>query len=98
MGIVATAGLDNLPRDLRKSATTAAVQVRADTDRLRDQRATVERAIISDPALFARKVGPWREQLNRAQAQMKDADAQAAALSKLAEANRRQDRAQVEEN
>jgi hypothetical protein len=97
MAIVATAGLDSLPRELRSSAQAAAEQVRADRSRLEANRAAIERAVSAEPALFAARVAAWRDRLNRAETRLGEAETQAASLRTLAGENHRSDRQQVEQ-
>ncbi|HBY58362.1 MAG TPA: hypothetical protein DEH78_00980 [Solibacterales bacterium] len=96
MGIVATAGLDNLPRRLRTSVEAAGPQLATDRSQLEEQRAAIERALTDEPDLFRAQAPGWREKLVQTQARLAQAAAELTALQTLAQANRRSDRERVE--
>src|SRR5687767_1523760 len=97
MGIVATAGLDNLPSRLRGSVAVAGTQLASDRTRLMENRSAIEQALGSEPALFAGKAADWQQRLNGTQLRLKQAETQWVSLQTLAQANRREDRQKVEE-
>ncbi|MBI4906688.1 MAG: hypothetical protein HY820_23875 [Acidobacteria bacterium] len=97
MGIVATAGLDNLPNNLRASAITASAQVSNDRTHFEEQRKRIEQALRDDPALFRTQSAAWKSRIEQAQTEVSKAEAEASALKKLAEGNRREDAKKVEE-
>ena len=92
MAFVATAGLDSLPRELRKSAESAVTQVASAKSQFESDRAAIRNALASDPALFASRADQWQSQLKASEAKLGDAEARAAKLKALADANRREDR------
>jgi hypothetical protein len=97
MAMVATAGLDKLPRELRASVQTTTEQVQTDRSRFQANRAAVESAVAAEAALFAVRAPVWRERLNQAEARLREAETQAASLRTLADENRREDRDKVEQ-
>jgi hypothetical protein len=96
MAIVAMAGLDNLPRQLRSRAEGASTQIQSDRKHFESNRAAVERALTTEPDLFRTQTAPWRDEIRKAQAQLGEAEITVTSLRGLAEANRRQDRQTVE--
>jgi hypothetical protein len=98
MAIIAVAGLDSLPRDLRGRVQAATASFAADRGRFEENRAAVERALTAEPDLFRAQAASWRQRLSTAQAKLGEADAKSAELRKLAEANRRDDREKVEKD
>jgi hypothetical protein len=97
MGIVAVAGLDNLPRELRSTVQTAATRLETDRGRFDQNRAAVERALAAEPDLFRTQAAGWRERMSKAGVRLGDANAQLTTLRALAETNRREDREKVEQ-
>jgi hypothetical protein len=97
MAIVAVAGLDKLPRELRSSVQAAAAQVQSDRSRFDENRAAIGRAIAADPELFRAQAALWRERLDRAQSKLSATESQAATLKTVVEENRREDREKVEQ-
>lgn len=95
MAFVAVAGLDNLPRELRRSAEAAVTQVADAKSQFESERAAIRNALASDPALFASRAAQWRSQLDASETKLRDAESRATKLKALAEANRRQDRESV---
>jgi hypothetical protein len=98
MAIVATAGLDNLPRHLRSRVNAASTQLQSDRSQFESNRVAVERAIVAEPDLFRTRAASWRERIRKAQAQLGEAETTMTSLRRLAEANRREDRESVERN
>ena len=60
MAIVATAGLDNLPRNLQSSVVAASEQISKDRTSFEEQRKKIERALQQEPALFRTRAAAWR--------------------------------------
>jgi hypothetical protein len=91
MVIVATAGLDNLPRDLRKSIDAAAASFQTDRSQFAQDRDFVNRAVSDEPALFRTKAAGYRDRLQRDDSCFVSAATELAALQQLHKANRRTD-------
>src|SRR3974377_2214657 len=96
MVIVATAGLDNLPRSLRTSVAAAATQLDTDRAQFARNRDFVNRALSSEPLLFRTKETSYRERLEKDNSCLVSAAAEFAALQKLAKENKRTDAPKVE--
>lgn len=96
MVIVATAGLDNLPRPLRESIAAAAPHLSADRAAFDQNRSFIEQAIRDNPALFQAKAALWRERLDQDRSRLDASVADLMALQELAKANRRTDAAKAE--
>jgi hypothetical protein len=97
MAMVAVAGLDKLPRNVRAAVQTAGQQVKTDQGRLQANRQAIERALAADPSLFGAQAGEWRKRLDAAQTRLGEAGKQMTLLQALAEENRREDREKVEQ-
>jgi hypothetical protein len=97
MVIVATAGLDNLPRELRTSVEAASTRVNTDRTLFQQRKSSVEHALAADPALFRSKEASWREKLNADEACLANESAALASIQEIAKANRRADREKVEQ-
>jgi hypothetical protein len=95
MAIVATAGLDNLPRQLRNSVSSASAQFDGDRSTFAKNREFVEHAIQNDPALFRTKAEGWRSRLAADQARLEAAASELKTLQQLAKENRRTDAGKV---
>ncbi len=78
MALVATAGLDNLPRDLKASVAAAGARVATDRTAFAEQRSAVERAIQEEPALFRSRAAAWQAQMDRTHANITKAEAELA--------------------
>ena len=98
MALVATAGLDNLPRQLRNSVTAAGTSFAADRTAFEQNRKFIDREIQEEPALFASQAPGWRERLDKDTAQMQSAALALAALQQLAKTNRRTDAQRVQQD
>ena len=96
MVIVATAGLDHLPRQLRDSVSAASAHLTADRAAFDRNRIFIDRAIRDEPALFQGKAALWREHLDRDGARLDASATDLASLQQLAQANRRTDAGRVE--
>jgi hypothetical protein len=96
MVLVATAGLDGLPRSLKKSVEAESGVIFHDNTALEEDRADVEAAITEDPALFAGEAGDWRARLHQDNAKFANARTKLASIQQLAKANRRGDESSVE--
>jgi hypothetical protein len=96
MALVATAGLDGLPRSLKKSVEAENGVVFHDKTTLEENSVDVEAAITQDPALFAEEAGQWRARLDQDRAKFANASAKLASVQQLAKANRRGDESSVE--
>lgn len=91
MAIVATAGLDNLPRQLRESVTAAGAHLNSDRAAFARNRESIDRALGDEPAMFRLKAPLWRDRLAKDQSQLDSAASELAILQQLARANRRSD-------
>ena len=80
MVIVATAGLDHLPRQLRDSVSAASAHLTTDRAAFDRNRIFIDRAIREDPELFQGKAALWRERLDRDRVRL---DASATDLASL---------------
>lgn len=97
MGIVATAGLDNLPRQLRQSVAAAGTRLTADRATFDQNRDFIVRAVHDDPALFQTKAAQWQDRLNADRSRLDSAAAKLAILQQLSSANRRTDAEKVQQ-
>lgn len=95
MAIVATAGLDNLPRQLRHSVSAASAQFDADRATFVQNREFLERAVREHPALFRTKAETWRGRLAADQQQLDAAAAELKTIDQVAKQNRRTDAQKV---
>jgi hypothetical protein len=95
MGIVATAGLDNLPRQLRNSVAAASTHLNSDRAALAQNQDFIDRALRDEPVLFRSKADAWRGRLAKDQSQVDSAAAELTTLQQLAKANRRTDTKKV---
>ena len=95
MAIVATAGLDNLPRQLRSSVSAASTQFDADRTTFAQNRDFLEAAVRDNPALFRTKADAWRARLTADQARLDAAAAELKTLQALAKENHRTDAQKV---
>jgi hypothetical protein len=89
MVIVATAGLDNLPRDVRNQIASAKNAFTSDRAKLDQDREFVTRAVQDDPALFRTKAVPYNERMQKDAACVASAATAVAALEQLVKVNRR---------
>jgi hypothetical protein len=96
MGIVAVAGLDELPRGIRQSAQAAGTQYSADRLHFEAQRAAIESALRSEPDLFRTRAEEWRKRLAAAERSIQEGQTEASSLRSLLEADRREDRQKVQ--
>jgi hypothetical protein len=96
MVLVATAGLDGLPRSLKKSVEAESGVVSQDQEALQQDRTRIEAAIGEDPALFAKEAQAWRARLDQDNAKFANARAKLASVQQLARANRRGDESSVQ--
>lgn len=96
MAIVAMAGLDNLPRGLRKSIDAAANQLDSDRSQLAQNRGFVNRVLVDEPVLFRTKQSSYRDRLDRDSACLTSAASLLTSLQQIAKANRRADAAKAE--
>lgn len=96
MAIVATAGLDNLPRNLRKSVEAASSHLSGDRAQFNANSDFIRRGLSDEPALFRTKAGPYREHLAKDNACLASAASELSRIQELAKANRRQDAQKVE--
>lgn len=92
MAVVASAGLDNIPRSVRQSAQAAVEQLASARHQLQQNRQTVLAALASDPSLFRSQEAMFRSRLSAAESKLAAADAEEAKLKSLLQADRRQDR------
>ena len=96
MGIIATAGLDDLPGELRASVQAASGKISSDKSTFESHRAYLDRALREEPDLFASKAAEWANHLKADQAKLASAEQSVAALVALAAANKRSDADQVQ--
>lgn len=96
MVIVATAGLDNLPRHLRSSISAATAGLNSDRAQLSQTRDFVTASLTAEPALFRTKAAQYRERLDKDNACIASAASELAVLQQLGKANRRADAGRVE--
>lgn len=91
MIVVATAGLDNLPRDVRNSIGAASSKLNADQTELAQNRDYINRALSAEPVLFRVKARAYRDRLQQDSACLATAATQLATLEQIRKQNRRQD-------
>lgn len=91
MVIIATAGLDNLPRQLRSQVTAANTKLNADRTAYEQNRQWIEQEIRTEPDLFGTKAAAWRMQLDQDRNKLAAAATALAALQPIVKANRRAD-------
>lgn len=91
MGLIAVAGLDNLPKRVHASAQSAVTELAADRTRFERERGAIVQALTSDPALFASQAPEFRNRLDAAAARLAEAESHALKLKGLEQADRRQD-------
>ena len=96
MVIVATAGLDHLPRTLRESVAAATAQLAADRVAFNQNRLFIDRNVREEPALFQTKAALWRERLDKDGSRLDTSGVELDSLQQLAKANRRTDAGSVE--
>ena len=89
MIIVATAGLDNLPRSLHASVAAAGTQLNASVAAYDQDRRFIQQEIRAEPDLFRSKAAGWNAQLNKDRSQLTAAAAALASVQKIAKANHR---------
>ncbi len=92
MAFVATAGLDNLPRELHNSITTSATSLETRRSQFQQHRAAIASAIRSEPALFEQRSDAWRQKLAQDEIAFDKAASELTLLNGLKSANRRTDR------
>lgn len=91
MVIVATAGLDNLPRDVRSSISTVSTQFANDRAKFDQNREFVNRALRDEAALFRTKSSSYADRFGKDQACLTSAAAELALLEQIAKVNKRGD-------
>ena len=97
MVIVATAGLDNLPRELRKSIDSAQTKLVSDRAAIDKDREFLDKAVRDEPTLFRTRAGEWQSRIAEDRRRLDTAAAaELATLQQLAKANRRRDAEKVE--
>jgi hypothetical protein len=95
MVIVATAGLDNLPRSLHASVAAAGARLSASRAAYDRDRRFVDQEVRAEPDLFKTRAAAWNAQLDKDKSQFAAAAAALASLQKIAKANHRKDSDQV---
>ena len=85
MALVAMAGLDNLPRDLKSSVAAAQTRIATDRSTFDQQRTAINRALQDEPALFRSRSASMQAGIEQAQANISKAEAELGALQKLAQ-------------
>src|SRR5579871_3812472 len=96
MVIVATAGLDNLPRADRQAITAAVTHLNSDRATIDQTSKFIDSAIHNDPDLFQAKASMWHDRLAKDQSRLDATAVELAELQRLGKANRRADRDRVE--
>lgn len=91
MVIVATAGLDNLPRDVRNQISSATSAFTSGRAKLDQDREFVARAVRDDPALFRTKAAPYNDRMQKDAACVASAAAVVTSLQQLVKVNKRDD-------
>jgi hypothetical protein len=91
MVVVAIAGLDNLPRDVRNAIAAAASRVDTDRAQLSTHRGFVEQAVREEPALFRSKASDYSARLSASEKCLAQASSELTVLQRIAEENRRTD-------
>jgi hypothetical protein len=91
MGIVATAGLDGLPRDVRRAIETAATRIGNERAQVEQSREFVSQALRTEPVLFRTKADLYRQRLDAGAGCLSNAQSEIASLQQLLEQNRRAD-------
>lgn len=97
MAFVATAGLDSLPRSVKQSVEAAETRAGADRTEFDRQRSAIQRALQDEPVLFRTRAASWQTRISQAQGAIAKAESELASLKKLAQEDRREDAAKVEE-
>ena len=96
MVIIATAGLDNLPRSVRSSISASQSTLDADRTHFAQDRDIVNRAISGEPDLFRTKAVAYRDRLEQSNTCFTTASAQLAVLQQIGAKNQRTDTARAE--
>ena len=97
MALVATAGLDNLPRELKTTVAAAETRVASDRTLFDQERAAVERALKEEPALFQTRAASWAARIGQARERISKAKGELGAVRKLTQEDRRDDARKVEQ-
>ncbi|MBC8165618.1 MAG: hypothetical protein H7Y20_07080, partial [Bryobacteraceae bacterium] len=97
MAIVSMAGLDRLPRDVKRSVEVSASRVKSDRTRFNDARAGVNSAIGAEPELFRTQAALWQARLLQADEKLKQTEVGMARLLEIEKANKRGDAPKLEE-
>jgi hypothetical protein len=98
MVVVATAGLDNLPRALRASVASSAARLESDRNAFEQNRKALEAVMDREPELFADRISAWRNRVNQDRARLDQAALALASLQQLAKPDRRSDSEKVSRN
>ncbi|HLH43354.1 MAG TPA: hypothetical protein VKV74_10235 [Bryobacteraceae bacterium] len=96
MALVAAAGLDNLPRSVKKQVDAAGGLLVNDRQTLARDRSEFDKTLAEDPALFLKEADGWKARLGQDQTKLDAAAAKLEDLKRLAKANHRRDEADVE--
>ncbi len=96
MIFVATAGLDNLPRNLRTSIAAAASSLDSQRTEYTNNRDFVARSLTDEPVLFRTKAAEFHQRLEKDNACLAAAATELATLQQLGKQNRRADAPKVE--
>lgn len=96
MGLIATAGLDDLPRNLRSTVAVAPASLSGDRAAFEKNRQAVERALQSDPDLFQNEAKSLRDRLEQDRIRLDNAAAALTVAQQSAKPNRRSDAEKVE--
>ncbi len=96
MIVVATAGLDHLPRGLQHSLATAAASLEQQRAEFNHDRDFIHQAIAAEPVLFRSKASEFDQRLDQDKTCLASASAELATLQQLGKQNRRSDAARVE--
>ena len=98
IGVVLTAGLDNLPRDLRQQIDSERTALASAQNQVSSAKTAVDSEVAAESALFhsVPAAAQWPAQFAQAETQIASAGRDLNQLTALEKQNRRQDRQQVE--
>ena len=89
MVIVATAGLDNLPRNVRTAIDGSAAALEGDRQQFAQDRNAIDRALTAEPALFSTRAAGYHSLLDQGATCFANAATSLAALQQIRKRNQR---------